>query len=349
MKKTIFFLFSLILSTLLYANDTIRIVAVGDMMLGTHYPTSEYLPVDSDCSPLLQNVKSIFDKGDIVFGNLEGVLVDNHIDVKKCNNPAVCYCFAMPTSFAACFKDAGFNLLSIANNHVGDFGDNGRTSTVKALDEQEIHYAGLLSCPTTTFEIDSVKYGFVAFAPNRGTVPLNDLENAEKLVRELDTICDIVIVSFHGGAEGNKYQNVPRRTETFLGENRGNVYEFAHRLIDAGADIVLGHGPHVTRAIELYKDRFITYSMGNFATYSRININGVNGLAPIYTISIDKNGYFLEGLLTSTYQEKYKPVYIDEEQRVLKVVQNLTAKDFPEMNSVIFIDDDGKIRKKTGE
>lgn len=327
--------------------DTIKIVAVGDIMMGTIYPDGKNLPPNQDCSPQLSLVSSVLSSGDITFGNLEGVLTDSKAGAKKCNNPKVCYTFGMPTGFAKCLTDAGFNLLSVANNHVGDFGDQGRKSTVETLTKNKINFAGLADhCPSTIFTIDGIKYGFCAFAPNRGTVDIKDIPAAQALVRKLAAECDIVIVSFHGGAEGSKYQHVTRKTETFIGENRGNVYEFAHKMIDAGADILLGHGPHVTRAIEVYKDRFITYSMGNFCTYDKVNISGVNGLAPIFKIYTNKQGKFLKGELVSTYQEKFQPVKIDEQKRVLKVVQNLTATDFPEMKNVVAIEDNGEIRVK---
>lgn len=325
--------------------DTISVMAVGDIMMGTIYPNRQYLPAKNDCTPQLSEVKSILQTGDIVFGNLEGVLTDSYAGVKKCGNPRNCYTFGMPTSFAQCLTDAGFNLLSIANNHVGDFGEPGRKSTIETLKKHKINFAGLADyCPTSTFIIDNIKYGFCAFAPNRGTVSIKDIPEAQDVVRKLAKECDIVIVSFHGGAEGSKYQHVTRRVETFLGENRGNVYEFAHKMIDAGADVILGHGPHVSRAIEIYKDRFISYSMGNFCTYDRVNIQGVNGLAPIFKIQINKQGEFLKGELISTYQEKYKPVRIDEQKRALKVIRNLTKNDFPEMNKVLSIEDDGTIK-----
>lgn len=329
------------------SGDTLKVVAVGDIMMGTIFPDGKHLPPNNDCSPQLSEVKSVLNTGDIVFGNLEGVLTDSKAGAKRCNNSKYCYTFGMPTAFAKCLTDAGFNLLSVANNHVGDFGDQGRKSTVETLKKNNIHFAGLADyCPSTIFTIDGVKYGFCAFAPNRGTVDVKDIPAAQALVRKLAAECDVVIVSFHAGAEGAKYQHTPRRTETFIGENRGNVYEFAHKMIDAGADVLLGHGPHVTRAVEVYKDRFITYSMGNFCTYDRVNIAGVNGLAPIFKLYIDKQGKFLKGELISTYQEKFQPVRVDEQKRVLKVVQNLTATDFPEMKSVINIGDDGQITLK---
>lgn len=323
--------------------DTVTVVAVGDIMLGTITP-SGHLPQNNDCSPQLSMVKPILSSGDVVFGNLEGVLTDNKLSAKKCRSSKYCYTFGMPTKYVNCLKDAGFNLLSVANNHVGDFGEQGRKSTVETLDKAGIHFAGLKDYRTEAiFEIDSVKYGFLAFAPNKGTVDVRDVDAAAEMVRSLTEKCDIVIVSFHAGAEGAKYQHVTRRTETYIGENRGNGYGFAHRMIDAGADILLGHGPHVTRAIELYKDRFIAYSMGNFCTYDRVNIAGVNGLAPIFKIHTDKTGKFLKGELVSTNQIKFQPVQIDEQKRVLKVVQNLTISDFPEMSEVMTIDDEGII------
>ncbi len=170
------------------------------------------------------------------------------------------------------------------------------------LDGVGIKYAGLLKYPYTTFEKNGIKYGFCAFAPNNGTVDINDSENAAKIVKQLNSICDIVIVSFHGGAEGSSKSHLTRSDELFLGENRGNPYQFARIVIDAGADIVFGHGPHVTRAIDIYKGKFIAYSMGNFATYARFNLKGICGIAPIIKLFVNKKGEFLSGTINSTKQ-----------------------------------------------
>jgi hypothetical protein len=167
------------------------------------------------------------------------------------------------------------------------------------------------------------------------------LAGAIEIVKKLDSICDIVIVSFHGGAEGAQYQSVPRANEMYYGENRGDVYKFSHTLIDSGADIVFGHGPHVTRAMEVYNDRFIAYSLGNFCTYRGISVNGVNGLAPIVKVFTDKRGKFIYGKIIPTYQTYETGVRIDSQNQVIKIVQELTKKDFPE--SQIRIDDNGLI------
>ena len=330
-------------STHLIIDDTLTVVAVGDIMMGTIFPNRQHLPPNEDCSGQLQPVSHILRSGDITFANLEGVLIDSNESAKKCSGQ-YCYTFGMPTKFVNCFVDAGINLLSLANNHVNDFGERGRSNTINTLKKAGIRYAGLAaSCPVDTFTVKGVKYGFTAFAPNDGTMNLRDIPAAETVVRQLAAQCDVVIVSFHGGGEGSGAQHVTRATEMYIGENRGNVYEFAHRMIDAGADILLGHGPHVTRAVEVYKDRFIAYSMGNFCTYDKINLSGVNGLAPIFKIYTDRSGKFLKGEVISTYQEKYQPPRVDEQQRVLQVIRNLTKSDFPEMSSVISIDDKGLI------
>jgi hypothetical protein len=101
-------------------------------------------------------------------------------------------------------------------------------------------------------------------------------------------------------------------------------------MIDAGADIVFGHGPHVTRAIEVYQDRFISYSLGNFCTYRGISVSGVNGLSPIIKVYTDPAGRFYKGLIIPTYQSYGTGVRVDPQNQVIKIIQELTKKDFPE-------------------
>ena len=250
----------------------------------------------------------------------------------------------MPERYAGALRVAGFDILSLANNHFGDFGQASRRRTMELLDSLEIEYAGLIEKPWAIFTKDSVVYGFCAFAPNAGTVSITDIPGAEALVRFLKDSCDIVIASFHGGAEGAEYQHVTRKEEIFYGENRGNVYEFAHRLIDAGADIVFGHGPHVTRAVEVYNERFIGYSLGNFCTYGRFNLSGPNGIAPVIKVNVDVTGKFLSARIIPVFQIYNGGVRVDPDKRVIRKIQELTAMDFPE--SVIDISDDGEIKYK---
>ncbi len=320
--------------------DTISITGVGDIMLGTNYPDPGYLPEDSG-KYLLSNVADILRSSNLTFGNLEGVLLDEGGTPKNCRNPDNCYLFRMPSYMAGNLVHAGFDVLSVANNHSGDFGPEGRSSTSRILDSLKIHYAGFDTKPYTIFEKEGLIYGFAAFAPNKGTANLHDMDSARKIILYLDSLADIVIVSFHGGAEGKDHQHITRETETFYGENRGNVYAFAHALIDSGADIIFGHGPHVVRAVEVYKGSFIAYSLGNFCTYRRFNLQGDNAYAPIIQVYTDHTGKFLKGKIISAIQTGPGIPVIDPESRAIKKIMALTESDFPEAK--IFIGDSGVI------
>ncbi len=319
--------------------DTVSIIGVGDIMMGTNYPENR-LPPDGGHF-LLKSVEHILRDADVTFGNLEGVLLDSGGTPKTCKDPKVCYAFRSPVKYVEHLVSAGFDMLSLANNHAGDMGDEGRRSSIETLENAGLLHAGQLNQKTTIFEKDGLKYGLVAFAPNANCVPLNDHAGAKALVQHLDSLVDIIIVSFHGGAEGAKFQNVPRAVEMYYGENRGDVYKFSHLLIDAGADIIFGHGPHVTRAVEVYNNRFIAYSLGNFCTYRGISINGVNGLAPIIKVFTDRKGNFIKAEITPTIQSYERGVQIDERKQVIRIMQDLTKKDFPE--SPVHIDDNGLI------
>jgi hypothetical protein len=311
--------------------DTLSITAVGDIMIGSAYPSKSNLPADDGINSF-KDVDS-FLKGDIIFGNLEGCFLNNGKSTKcKDTNSNSCFAFRMPERYAGIIQKAGFNLLSIANNHVGDFGLKGRTRTTAILDSLNINYAGLQSHPFSVFEKDSVKYAFCAFAPNEHTVSINKVDSAKQLVKQLKAQADIVIVSFHGGAEGAKFEHVPRRKEIFYNENRGDVYAFAHAVIDAGADIVLGHGPHVTRAVEVYKNKFIAYSLGNFCTYGMFSLKGPNGIAPLLQLKINSNGDFLFASVISVRQEKVNRLRLDPQNGAFNKIKTLTDTDFPGHN-----------------
>ena len=331
-------------TTLVKVQKNIVITAVGDIMLGSSFPSTQFLPPHDNPYLLLESVADTLKASDITFGNLEGSFLNNGEAAKKCKDTTLCYLFRMPERYVSALTACGFNILSVANNHFGDFGLPARIRTKTILDSVGINYGGLLEHPWSIFKKDSVLYGFCAFAPNAGTVNINDLDTATAIVRKLSDTCDIVIVYFHGGAEGADFQNVPKINEIFHGEDRGNVYNFAHTMIDNGADVVLGSGPHVTRGIEVYKDRFISYSMGNFCTYGRFNLAGPNGIAPIVKINVDRKGKFLSGRIIPIYQPWPGGVRIDSERRVIYKIRDLDAQDFPD--EVINISEDGKITYK---
>ena len=326
----------------------ITIAAVGDIMLGSPFPNDSRMP-PNDGADILDNVTPVLADADIAFGNMEGPIIDGGVSEKcgtpKPGQPVRCFAFRMPTRYARHLKTAGFDVMSVANNHASDFGEPGRASTRRTLDELGIKHAGSdrAQFSTAYLNVDGRTVAFVGFAHNAVQPNVNDLETARRLVQEADKKADIVVVSFHGGAEGTGAQNVPRRTELFFGEQRGNLPLFAHTVIDAGADLVLGHGPHVLRGMEIYKDRLIAYSLGNFATYGWFRLQAETALTLVLEARLDGSGQFIGGKLHSARQEGLGVPVLDPSGTAVKTVRALSTTDFG--TSAPKIADDGTILK----
>lgn len=303
----------------------ISIAAVGDMMIGTDYPQN-HLP-DDDGLGFLSDVTATLAAADIAIGNLEGVLIDAGKPGKKCSNPAACYLFRSPTRYAEHYKNAGFDALSLANNHARDFGEEGRTSSMGALSAAGIVHSGREGTAAVIRRGD-IFVAFLAFAVTKNSNMMLDYEAAFEMIAAHAEEHDIVIVSFHGGAEGADVTHIPFAEEEYYGEPRGDVVWFARGAVDAGADLVVGHGPHVVRGMERYKERLIAYSLGNFATYYGISVAGIKGIAPILTVTLDGNGEFVDGQITSTVQLRPSGPSIDEKQRALNLLRGLSIDDF---------------------
>lgn len=322
--------------------DTFTIVGVGDVMLGTNFPgNGKYLPPNNGHT-LLTEAERYLQTAHVTFGNMEGAISDDAPLEKRCKDTTKCYAFRMPIKYADHLQTAGFDMMSLANNHAWDFGIEGVRDATTKLDELGIAYAGPQQFPWDTLTRYGVKIGFAAFAPNKGCMHLLDRKKAVATVAHLDSISDIVIVSFHGGAEGKDHQHITGEDEFYYGENRGNVQAFSKAMIDAGADVVFGHGPHVVRAVEVYKDRFIAYSLGNFATYARFNLTGVNGYAPAVKVYTDLEGQFLEAEVISFLQRGEGGPKLDPDQQAFKKMASLTQSDI-KGHGLSF--EDGWIRK----
>lgn len=303
----------------------VSIAAVGDMMIGTDYPRNQ-LP-DDDGVGFFAAVTPFLTSADIAVGNLEGTLIDGGEPRKQCKNLSACYLFRSPARYAQHYRNAGFDALSVANNHARDFGEEGRTATMQALDAVGIHHSGREG-EFATFEVKGLSIAFMAYAVTQQSNLLHDYELAEQTVAEFAVTHDIVIVTFHGGAEGAAMMHVPFAEEEYYGEPRGDVARFSRSMVDAGADLVLGHGPHVVRGMERYKDRLIAYSLGNFATYYGISVEGAKGIAPILIATLDESGRFVAGEIVSTVQLRPDGPGIDTEQRALNLIRGLSSEDF---------------------
>lgn len=318
--------------------DTITVAVCGDIMMGTTYPKVR-LP-ENDGRDIFKDVGPILRNADITLGNLEGTLCDSGKSTK--GNGPYSYAFRTPTSYASLLSDAGFDFLSMANNHSRDFGTEGIESTELALQGQGIEYSGVAGRKEwAVVEIDGIRYGICAFGHNSYTVKHTDLKWVKRILDTLKDQSDIIIVSFHGGAEGFDATHLPYGQESYIGENRGDLRTFAHFCIDNGAAMVFGHGPHITRCVEVYKRRFIAYSLGNFATPYGMSLDGIKGHAPVVTVRMDENGVFIDGQIHPFVQFYGKGPRTDTKGVVIPNMKVLSDADVPE--SMVIVQEDGQI------
>jgi hypothetical protein len=323
----------------LNVQDEIAITAVGDVMLGTTFPDESTLP-PNDGAGLLAEVTPFLKRGDIVYGNLEGPIVDGG-ESTKCRGKKIgtCFAFRVPTRYGKYLKDAGFTAMGLANNHAMDFGLEGRASSRQVLDAMQIAHTGEVG-DTARLTVKGRRVAIIAFATYPGAYNFLDLDESLQTIRSLKAESDLVIVGFHGGAEGATHQHVLEGDETFLGEDRGDLRKFTHAAIDAGADMVIGSGPHVVRAMEIYQGKLIAYSLGNFATYGPFNLNAENGLSLVLEAHLAGDGTFLRGKVYPVKQEKPGGPppggpKLDAEMKILPVLRALSNADFPQTAVVV--------------
>ena len=168
----------------------------------------------------------------------------------------------------------------------------------------------------------------LGFAPYPWAQNLRDLPAAEALVRKADRWADLVVVTMHAGAEGAEHQHVVPGNESFLGENRGNVVAFAHDVVRAGADLVVGSGPHVLRGMEWYRGRLIAYSLGNFVGYGTLNTAGVTGVTAILRLELGRDGSLKKGTLVPLTIAGNGIPRPDPSRAADRIVRTLSKQDF---------------------
>jgi hypothetical protein len=297
----------------------VTISAVGDTMIGT---TAEPAP---NPSTYFSSVRSSI-PADVAFANLEGTLT-NQTSGKCASLPAgTCYEFKLPPSYAKYYKQAGFTMMSNGNNHAFDFWQAGLNETVAALDRAGLDHTGRTT-EITNVDVRGIRTAWIGFGPYPNNAPLNDSTRARQLIHKADANADIVVVSMHAGAEGSGAQHLTGADEIYYGENRGNPEAFARMAVDAGADLVLGSGPHVLRAMEFYKKRLIAYSLGDFAGYHNFGIDGVLGVSAILRVKLDATGKFLAGRIIPVRLVGAGQPVIDSAGTGISVVSELSRED----------------------
>lgn len=315
------------------ATEQISMSAVGDVIMG----------VPPNLPP--NNGKGFFDDvqsslhADLQMANLEEPLT-NDTGVTKCSAATLgttCFQFRSPPSYANILSEAGFGLVNLANNHAYDFGPAGHTNTRAALDAAGVRYTGPPGM-ITVVDVKGIKVAVIGFAPYPWANDLLNIPKGQDLVRQAKKQADLVVIQVHMGAEGANYTHVKPGTEMYVGENRGDPIAFSHAMVDAGADVIIGHSPHVLRAMEFYKGHLIAYSLGNFAGYHALGYTGVVGVTGILKVTLRKDGSYVSGTLVPTHMVAPGSPRMDSQHQAISMVSGLTKSDFPKTGAQIATD-----------
>ncbi|HAK59564.1 MAG TPA: hypothetical protein DCO77_04165 [Nitrospiraceae bacterium] len=291
--------------------STITIAAVGDV-----YVSQRIIDQHAD------ELHKLNLQGDIVFANFEGVLSNHHS-----RQDALRLKLTMPLESINILEQIGINTLSLANNHVLDSGTVYYSNTLSVLNCRGFHTAGLAD-QGAAIDINGQTVRFIAFSFS-GDNNINKINEAAEIIGSFKE--DIIIVSAHMGGEHHRGYLVPHTMEFFGNEERGDAVAFSRACIDAGADLILGHGPHILRGIELYKNRLIVYSLGNFI----FDYPGVerHGDTPTFSIHVDVNrtGDFQKARITS-YTFRYGVPIVDASNRVYNLIKHLSQTNLQNKN-----------------
>ncbi len=309
-------------SSAVLSSTVITVGWVGDTTPGSMYG----MPPDGGRA-LFGSLPSLLRKPDLMMANLEGTY--STAGPSKCSgaSAANCYAFQAPPSYAQALAWSGIGLVNIANNHSMDYLARGFAQTRAALKKVGVAYAGPPG-RVTIVRVRGLRVAVMGFSPYPWSAPLNDIPAAARLVRRAAAQANIVIVLMHAGAEGANETHTPHGSESAYGEDRGDVRAFSHAMIDAGADLVLGSGPHVIRGIERYKRHLIAYSLGNFAGWHNFGLGGNLSLSGLLTVKIDGTGRIRGGRWLSLYVGQPGVPGVDHSNTSAHLVSSLSASDF---------------------
>jgi len=342
-------------SGIVHDPSSVRLTFTGDINLGTR-TLPEGIPPDSGRQTFAQ-VDSLL-KGDLVVGNFEGVLSDSGWSykcgpppdtttsdstkapkpakppaaTKKPKPPSNCYAFATPTWLAPRLKDAGFTHLNLANNHANDYGLDARLNTESILRNLGLTPYGPVEeiAITPVFRDERMTLvGLIGFSTYPNAYNLLNINQSAALVDSLRGLVDLLVVTFHGGTEGKTAVRTGNGPEFLAKEPRGDLRKWARAVIDAGADAVVGHGPHVLRGVEFYKGRPIFYSLGNFATYRGFNLAGPLGVTAVLQLNLSGEGKFEGARMVPLLQIPGTGPAPDSTAQATTLINQVTALDFP--------------------
>ncbi len=299
-----------------------KVYFVGDIMLARGVESSVNKNFGGDFSNLFKNVPEL-KEADILFGNLEGPISD------KGNNVGSIYSFRFNPLVLPALKEIGFDVLSFANNHIGDWNIKAFDDTLVNLKENNISVTGAGENKEgaekpALIEKNGIRFGFLGFSDvgpnwleakeNSSGILLASDPNYESIIANAKEKCDYLIVSIHFGEEYEPKHN--KRQETL-----------AHSAVDAGADFIIGHHPHVVQDIDYYKEKPIVYSLGNFIFDQHFSKETMRGM--VYMLTFKGKELIKEEKMISILNKQYQPEGLfkeDEIQDIEEVIYSTCPK-----------------------
>jgi len=276
---------------------------------------------------LLAGVRRFLRPADLAIANLEGTLAAGGSSRCVADVKAGCFVFRASTAWAATLRSSGLTMLNVANNHALDFGQDAQAETLAALRRAQLAFDGLPG-RITYVKAGRVRVAVIGAAPYRWAQSLLDVAGTARLVRRAAKRGTVVLVYLHAGAEGAAAGHVTGAGETYLGEPRGNPAEFAHAMIDAGADLVLASGPHILRGLEWYRGRLVAYSLGNLASSHTLSSAGVLGESALLRLTLDARGRFVRGSLVPLRLDAWGTPSFDPGRASLALLRTVSREDF---------------------
>ncbi|MEQ1673907.1 MAG: CapA family protein [Candidatus Nitrotoga sp.] len=297
----------------------VRIMLTGDIVLGNSFVVQD-IPKDWD-QRYFAGVRDVLKQANLVIGNLEGVLTE-HLITRKTTGTGRQFAFRSPPRYASLLKEEGFGVLNVANNHAYDFGEVGVRDTLAALEQAKITTAGVLG-EIKLLNILGLNIAVLGYSYASWFNSILDLTKSAELVQQAKAQGAYVIVTFHAGAEGSSAIWHADQEEMFMGENRGNTVAFSRAMIAAGADMVVGHGPHVLRAAECYQGKPIIYSLGNFVGVGGLSSQKFAAVSALLDVSIGLNGAIQRMDLVPVRFNEQKLPYVDSQALGTRLVNYL--------------------------
>ena len=316
----------------------LTLAAAGDTMMGSDLRKGSAGLAPGNGEVLFADVADIFAAADVAFLNLEGTLSDDLPQTKCGPASSSCYSFRTPVRYTAALQSASIDVVSNANNHAMDLGEAGMDATLAALDAAGIAHTARYG-DIAMLERDGLKIAVVGAHSGSCCLNVNRIEEVQGAIVQADATADLVIFTFHGGAEGSGARHVPGRTEIAWGERRGDVEALSRAAVDAGADLVIGHGPHVLRAMEVYRGRLIAYSLGNFVGFRQFGTRGGHGgTSLILETELAGNGVLIAARLHPVMLDGEGKPRRDPEGAAFASIQELSDADYPDSGVTVGLD-----------